>query len=89
MPFFKYDSVFPYLHECQECEAQFVSLVPDISQVFKERRKTVRAKRPVQQAKCKMPPSCAECVCVKKCKFQKHEAFGCYQTLWRHFAHLP
>ena len=58
MPFFKYDSVFPYLHECPECEAQFVSIVPDISQVLKERRKIVRAKRPAQHTQHNIPLSC-------------------------------
>lgn len=34
MPFFKYTAEFPYLHECPECEAQFVSIVPDVSKVL-------------------------------------------------------
>lgn len=34
MPFFKYTAEFPYLHECPECEAQFVSIVPDAKAIL-------------------------------------------------------
>ena len=77
MPFFKYDSVFPYLHECPECEAQFVSVVPDISQIFKERRKTVRAKRPVQHRNADICPHCGSGVVFVKGSIIHSPCFIC------------
>jgi hypothetical protein len=54
------------------------------------RKEVVSLKKELeQQAQCKMPPSCEACICYKKCQFKKYEAFGCYQTLWCHFARLP